>query len=126
MNKLRLVLAALALSTIATSTAIAGMHINWGFTVDPVGRYAIGVFSHVRDSPDPYSRAECGSNSDLGTCLFADSANNYYSCYTIDPLHNNTILSMSSESYFVVQWNASGECTMVRSYTMAATNPKAH
>jgi hypothetical protein len=130
MNKLALAFAALALATLAASTAAstatAGQRGPWGYRVDPVARYANGAFSELRDTPDMYSRAECGNSAQIGMCAFVDSTGNYHACYTTNPDNIEVIRSMSSDTFFNVAWSAAGQCDYVLAYTSSVSNPRSH
>jgi len=129
MKKAGLSLAVVVLACVAVSAAMAGVRGPFGFelnTQNPDWQYAQGSFSDIHNSPDPYSRADCGTNWAAGYCSFSDTSGAYHGCYTTDPAQMAVIRSMTDENVFSVGWDTTGKCIYIMSYVSSVPQPKVH
>lgn len=117
---------AVSLLAATTGTVLAGAKSYIPLSINYAARYANGGLAETHNTADNVQYAECGSNSATGYCTIRDTAGTITSCYTTDPALLAVIRSMSDESLFSIQWNASGVCTYVLSYASSRTEAKAH
>lgn len=119
-----------AIAAVTLLTAVrpvsAGLKSYMPLSVNYASRYANGGLSETHNTADNVQYAECGSNPTTGYCTVRDTAGTYSSCYTTDAAIISVIRSMSDESLFSIQWNASGVCTYVLSYASSRAEAKAH